>query len=41
VEHKPQILRSQPFVFELEKPGDGILVAAVDKAGNRAEVNLV
>lgn len=41
VEHKPQILRSQPFVFELEKPGEGILVATVDKAGNRAEVNLV
>jgi hypothetical protein len=41
VEHKPQILRSQPYVFELEKSGDGIIVAAVDKAGNRAEVNLV
>jgi aryl-alcohol dehydrogenase-like predicted oxidoreductase len=41
VEHKPQILRSQPFFFELEKPGDGILVAAVDKSGNRAEINLV
>ncbi len=37
VEHKPQVLRSQPFVFEIAAPADGIKVVAVDKAGNRAE----
>lgn len=41
VEHKPQVLRSQPFVFEIEKPGEGIVVATVDAAGNRSEATLV
>jgi hypothetical protein len=37
VEHKPQTLKSKPFTFETEKQGEKILVAAVDKAGNRME----
>lgn len=38
VEHKPQILKSKPFVFETElKEGDKITVASVDKSGGRAE----
>jgi hypothetical protein len=37
VEHKPQLLKSKPFQYELEKPTGEILIAAVDKAGNRAE----
>nr|WP_321358607.1 aldo/keto reductase [uncultured Draconibacterium sp.] len=36
VEHKPQLLKSQPFSISLDKPGDVMLVT-VDKAGNRAE----
>ncbi|MEE4285295.1 MAG: hypothetical protein V2I31_04070, partial [Mariniphaga sp.] len=41
VNHKPQTLKSKPFVFETEKTGSEILVAAVDKAGNRMETKLV
>ncbi|MDX1284608.1 MAG: aldo/keto reductase, partial [Draconibacterium sp.] len=37
VEHKPQVLKSKPFEFNLEKTGTEILVAAVDKAGNKTE----
>ena len=37
VEHKPQLLISEPFQYELETPHIEILIAAVDKAGNRAE----
>ncbi|MBT6006045.1 MAG: hypothetical protein HOG79_10025, partial [Prolixibacteraceae bacterium] len=38
VEHKPQILKSKPFVFETElKEGDKIAVASVDKSGARVE----
>jgi aryl-alcohol dehydrogenase-like predicted oxidoreductase len=40
VEHKPQLLKSKPFQFELKNTKGEILVAAVDKAGNRAEANL-
>ncbi len=40
VDHKPQILKSKPFVFESEKTGTEILIAAVDKAGNRMESKL-
>jgi len=40
VEHKPQVLKSQPFVYETDKPAAGIAVVAVDKAGNRAEAIL-
>ncbi len=40
VEHTPQILKSKPFTFETEKSGSEILVAAVDKAGNRMEAKL-
>lgn len=37
VVHKPQILKSQPFSFQIEKAGGEIVVATVDIAGNRAE----
>lgn len=40
VEHKPQVLESQPFTFKLEKPDGDIMVTAVDKAGNRATTNI-
>jgi hypothetical protein len=40
VEHKPQLLKSKPFVFETDKPTAGIVVVTVDKAGNRAEAVL-
>lgn len=41
VEHKPQLLKSNPFSYELEKPKSEILIAAVDKAGTRAELRIV
>ena len=41
VEHKPQLLKSKPFQYELEKPTGEILITAVDKAGDRAESKLV
>ncbi|MGC9354097.1 MAG: aldo/keto reductase [Mariniphaga sp.] len=41
IEHKPQTLKSKPFVFETDKTGSEILVAAIDKAGNRMETKLV
>lgn len=41
VEHKPQVLKSQPFSFELKENGEEILLASVDNAGNRAETKLV
>ena len=41
VEHKPQLLKSQPFTFQTEKTGGEIVVVAVDAAGNRAESKLV
>ena len=41
VEHKPQVLKSKPFFFELENKGEEVLVVSVDKGGNRAEVKLV
>jgi hypothetical protein len=40
VEHKPQLLKSQPFVYETDKASSGIAVVTVDKAGNRAEAVL-
>lgn len=41
VEHKPQVLKSRPFVFEGEvKKGSEVVVAAVDAAGNRKEASL-
>ncbi|MDP3644488.1 MAG: aldo/keto reductase [Bacteroidota bacterium] len=37
VEHKPQILKSKPFVFETSiKEGDKVEVATVDQSGGRA-----
>ncbi|MCG6189102.1 aldo/keto reductase [Maribellus maritimus] len=41
VEHKPQVLKEKPFVFELKNMGSGVSVAAVDKAGNKAKANLI
>ncbi len=41
VKHQPQILKSQPFVFEIEKEEtDKIMIAAIDADGNRAEAQL-
>ncbi len=40
VDHKPQVLKSQPFTFELNSTDSDISVAAVDKAGNRSETLL-
>jgi hypothetical protein len=40
IEHKPQTLKSKPFVFETDKTGSEILIAAIDKAGNRMETKL-
>lgn len=40
VAHTPQLFKSKPFEFSLEKPGDDIRIAAVDMAGNRAEALL-
>ena len=37
VEHKPQILKSKPFVFETVSNETKVSVVTVDKAGNRAE----
>ena len=37
VEHKPQTLKSKPFIFEVENSTENISVAAVDKAGTVAE----
>lgn len=38
VEHKPQILRSKPFVFETSiKETDKLAVVSIDKEGGRAE----
>ncbi|MBN1984800.1 MAG: aldo/keto reductase [Prolixibacteraceae bacterium] len=40
VEHKPQVLKDQPFVFELENEEAQIAVVAVDKGGTKAEAVL-
>lgn len=40
VNHKPQVLKSKPFIFETDKPGQHILIAAVDKSGRRFEAKL-
>ena len=40
VEHKPQVLKSKPFAFELEKTEGEIVVASVDTSGNRAELKM-
>ncbi|NOR73987.1 MAG: hypothetical protein GQ525_02390 [Draconibacterium sp.] len=37
VTHKPQLLKSEPFSFNLENSNGNILVAVVDVEGNRAE----
>lgn len=41
VEHKPQLLKSKPFLFEVEKAAAGIILATIDKGGNRAETKLI
>ena len=40
VEHKPQLLKSQPFSFEMMNKDAEIKVVAVDQAGTRSEVLL-
>jgi len=40
VNHKPQLLKSKPFSFQIEKEAEEILIAAVDFSGNRAEAKL-
>lgn len=37
VPHLPQVLKKQPFQFELETSGTEITIVAVDAGGNRAE----
>ena len=37
VEHQPQILKSKPFLYSLDKPDGEIMITAVDVSGNRAE----
>ncbi len=37
VEHTPQTLKSEPFVYETQKDAEKLVVAAVDQSGNRAE----
>lgn len=41
VEHKPQLLKSKPFRFQLDKKGNEVLVATVDKDGQRKETKIV
>lgn len=41
LEHKPQILKSKPFIFETPLKGKEIFVAAVDKQGQRTEAKVV
>ncbi len=41
VNHKPQLLKSEPFSFDIENSSGEILVAAVDNAGNRAESKII
>ncbi|MCF6333101.1 MAG: aldo/keto reductase [Draconibacterium sp.] len=41
VEHKPQVLKSKPFSFNIEKAEGEIIVTTVDAAGNRAGSKLV
>ncbi|MEN8115581.1 MAG: aldo/keto reductase [Bacteroidota bacterium] len=40
VKHKPQVLKSKPFFFDIEKTAEEILLSAVDLAGNRAKIKL-
>ncbi len=40
VNHKPQLLKSEPFSFQTEKEAGEILIAAVDFSGNRADTKL-
>ncbi|MFW6371633.1 MAG: hypothetical protein ACOC10_10570 [Bacteroidota bacterium] len=40
VQHKPQTLKSKPFMLETELMGKEITVAAVDVKGNRTEAKL-
>ena len=40
VNHKPQLLKSKPFSFDINEETKEILIAAVDFSGNRAETKL-
>lgn len=37
LDHQPQVLKNKPFRYDLENTDGVIVIAAVDKAGNRAE----
>ena len=41
VEHKPQVLKSKPFTFQLKESSHEVVLTAVDKAGGRAEIKVV
>lgn len=41
IDHKPQVLKSKPFAFDIENSKAEIIVATVDTGGNRAETKLV
>lgn len=38
--HKPQLYKSKPFEFQMKGSENEIIIAAVDKGGNRAEIRL-
>ncbi len=40
VAHKPQILKSKPFIFEAEKIDGEVIIAAIDKQGMRTEARM-
>ncbi len=40
VPHKPQLMKKEPFVCEMEIPEGPLVVAAIDARGNRAEATL-
>ena len=41
VEHQPQVLKKEPFLFKLENPDGEIMIVVVDKAGNRTTTRLI
>lgn len=41
IKHRPQVLKSKPFTFETSQPGKEIMIAAVDKKGNRTEAKII
>jgi aryl-alcohol dehydrogenase-like predicted oxidoreductase len=41
VEHQPQVLKKEPFLFKLKNPDGEIMIVVVDKAGNRTTTRLI